>query len=52
MGRLAINAILGRDYPLIIGCTFVAGVLIILSNLIADIVRAKLDKRILKEMIN
>jgi len=52
MGRLAISAILGRDYPLIIGCTFVSGVLIIFSNLLADIVRAKLDKRILKGMIN
>ena len=52
MGRLAITAILSRDYPLIIGCTFISGVLIILSNLLADIVRAKLDKRILIGMIN
>jgi len=52
MGRLAISAILSRDYPLIIGCTFVSGVLLILSNLLADVVRAKLDRRILKGMIN
>jgi len=52
MGRLAINAILGRDYPLIIGITFVSGVLIILSNLLADLVRAKLDRRIFQGMIN
>ena len=52
MGRLAISAILSRDYPLIIGCTFISGVLIIFSNLLADVVRAKLDKRILKGMIN
>jgi len=52
MGRLAISAILSRDYPLIIGCTFVSGVLIIFSNLLADLIRAKLDRRILKGMIN
>lgn len=52
MGRLAIAAILSRDYPLIIGCTFISGVLIILSNLLADFIRAKLDKRILIGMIN
>jgi len=52
MGRLAIAAILSRDYPLIIGCTFISGVLIILSNLLADFIRAKLDKRILTGMIN
>ena len=51
MGRLAINAIQDRDYPLVIGCTIVAGVLVILSNLLADIIRAKLDKRIVKEII-
>ncbi len=52
MGRLTINAILSRDYPLIIGCTFVAGVLVIVSNLIADLIKAKLDKRLLKGILN
>ncbi len=52
MGRLAIGAILSRDYPLIIGITFISGVLIIFSNLLADLIRAKLDRRILKGMIN
>lgn len=52
MGRLTIDAILARDYPLVVGCSFVAGFLIILSNLIADIVKAKLDKRVVKELLN
>ena len=52
MGRLAVNAILQRDYPLIIGCTLTAGVLVIISNLIADVVKAKIDKRSLKDILN
>lgn len=52
MGRLTVNAIIQRDYPLVIGCVFIAGLLIILSNLLADLLKAKIDKRILKEMIN
>ena len=52
MGRLTVNAIFSRDYPLIIGCTFVSGVLIILTNLLADIVKSTLDKRVIKEILN
>ena len=52
MGRLTVNAILQRDYPLIIGCTLTAGVLVIISNLIADVVKAKIDKRSLKDILN
>lgn len=48
MGRLAVDAILSRDYPLVTGCTFTAGVLVVLSNLAADILKAKVDKRLLK----
>jgi ABC-type dipeptide/oligopeptide/nickel transport system permease component len=47
MGRLAVNAIFTRDYPLIVGCTLVAGILIIVSNLLADFLKAKMDKRLL-----
>ncbi len=47
MGRLTINAILNRDFPLIIGCTLVSGVLIIIVNFLADIIRYKIDKRML-----
>ena len=52
MGRLTVNAILLRDYPLVVGCTFVSGVLIISSNLFADLIKAKIDKRLLKEILN
>ena len=52
MGRLAVNAILQRDYPLITGCTVTAGILVMLSNLTADIIRAKIDKRLVKGILN
>lgn len=52
MGRLAVNAIMQRDYPLIIGCTLAAGALVILSNLLADIIKSKIDKRLLKDVLN
>ncbi len=48
MGRLTINAILNRDFPLIIGCTFVSGVLIILVNFFADLIKYKIDKRMVE----
>lgn len=52
MGRLTINSIMSRDYPLIIGCTFAAGALMIFSNLIADLIKMKIDKRLAKGLLN
>lgn len=52
MGRLTVNAILLRDYPLVVGCTFASGVLVILSNFIADIVKVKIDRRLAGEILN
>ncbi len=52
MGRLTVNAILSRDYPLVTGCTFISGVLVIFTNLAADLIKAKLDKRIVKGILN
>ncbi len=52
MGRLTIDAILSRDYPLVIGCTLVAAILIIVSNFLADVIKAMIDKRVLKEILN
>lgn len=52
MGRLTVNAILSRDYPLVTGCTLVAGILVIITNLAADILKAKLDKRVVKGILN
>ena len=52
MGRLTVNAILTRDYPLVIGCAFISGILIIFSNLLADILKVFVDKRTFREMLN
>ncbi len=49
MGRLTLEAVLSRDYPLVIGCTLAAGVMVIVSNFLADFVKALLDKRSLQE---
>ncbi len=51
MGRLTVNAILTRDYPLVIGCSFFAGCMIIFSNLAADFIKARIDRRLLTEGI-
>jgi peptide/nickel transport system permease protein len=52
MGRLTIDAILTRDYPLVIGCSLVAGALIIVANLGADMIKAAIDKRLLAGSLN
>jgi ABC-type dipeptide/oligopeptide/nickel transport system permease component len=46
MGRLAVMAIFARDYPLILGCTLSGGVLVVVANILADIVRAWIDPRL------
>ena len=51
MGRLTVNAIYNRDFPLIIGCSFISGAMMILSNLIADLIKIKIDKRLIKDLI-
>jgi len=52
MGRLAVRAILEHDYPLVVGCTLTAGVLIILTTLAADLIRMKIDKRLTAGLSN
>lgn len=52
MGRLTIDSILSRDYPLVIGCVFTAGGVMIIANFLADIVKLKLDKRLLRGILN
>ncbi len=52
MGRLTVHAILARDFPLVSGCAFIAGVFVIISNLAADLLKAKIDKRLAKGMLN
>ena len=45
MGRLMHEAILARDYNVIVGIGFVTGVLVALGNLAADLGVAALDPR-------
>jgi peptide/nickel transport system permease protein len=52
MGRLTIDSILSRDYPLIIGCVLTAGIVMILANFFADVIKIKFDKRLLKGLLN
>jgi peptide/nickel transport system permease protein len=46
MGRLFYRAVERRDYPILMGTIMMSAVLIILSNLLADLIYAYLDPRI------
>jgi peptide/nickel transport system permease protein len=46
MGRLAVEAANGRDYPLIVGITVSVAVLVVLSSLVVDLAYTWLDPRI------
>jgi peptide/nickel transport system permease protein len=46
IGRIAVTAVFARDYPLIVGCTVVCGIVVIAGNLIADLLYAFADPRI------
>jgi peptide/nickel transport system permease protein len=46
MGMLAMRAVNGRDYPLILGIILVTAALVLISNLIADLLYAVADPRI------
>lgn len=52
MGRLTVESIFSRDYPLVIGCVFTAGAVMILANFLADIIKLKIDKRLVKGILN
>jgi peptide/nickel transport system permease protein len=46
MGRLTVDAVVGRDYPVILATTTVAAVLTVLGSLLADIGYAAVDPRV------
>lgn len=46
MGKITVDAIFTRDYPLIIACTLVSGFMVIVGNILADILCAAIDPRI------
>jgi peptide/nickel transport system permease protein len=46
MGRLALQAIFQRDYPVVQGVVLVVALLFVLTNLLVDVLYAWLDPRI------
>jgi peptide/nickel transport system permease protein len=46
MGQLAIASITARDYPTLMGAALIGSILVLLSNLLADILYAAADPRI------
>jgi len=46
MGRLLVDAVTQRDYPVVQGVVLILAVLVLLSNLAADVIYAYLDPRI------
>ena len=46
MGRLALNAVLLRDYPVLQGTVMVMAVIFVAANLIVDLSYAMIDPRI------
>jgi peptide/nickel transport system permease protein len=46
MGRLIVDAIFQRDYPLVMATSFVIATLVVVGNLVADILYALVDPRI------
>ena len=45
MGRVAVQAVLARDYPVVMAVTAVFAVLVVVGNLLADVAAAALDPR-------
>ena len=46
MGRLTVDALYARDYPIIMATTFLSAVMVVTGNLVADLLYAALDPRI------
>ena len=46
LGQLTFNAILARDYPLILGATALSATMVVLGNLLADVLHALVDPRV------
>ena len=46
LGALMIDAVLERDFPVVQGLALIFGLLVVLVNLLADVVRASLDPRV------
>jgi peptide/nickel transport system permease protein len=49
IGRLAVQAAKTRDYPLVMGLTLVAAVIVVVTNLVVDLLYAVVDPRVRRE---
>jgi peptide/nickel transport system permease protein len=45
-GRLAVDALMKRDYPLMLGCTLFGAFLVMIANLVVDLIYPLLDPRV------
>jgi len=52
MGRLTMNAVMSRDYPLIISTVLTSAIIIMFVNLVADLLRVIIDKRLFKGLVS
>ncbi|HET6764990.1 MAG TPA: ABC transporter permease subunit, partial [Longimicrobiaceae bacterium] len=48
-GRTIVEAILARDYPLVMATSFVIAAIVVLGNLLSDVLYAVVDPRIRAE---
>lgn len=46
MGRVAVEALAARDYPLVLGTTVTGSLLVVVGNLLADVLSAAIDPRV------
>ena len=46
MGKLVVDGILQRDYPVVMGGTLVFAIMVVVGNLVADVLYAVVDPRI------
>jgi peptide/nickel transport system permease protein len=46
MGRVIVDAIFQRDYPLVMATSFLFAVMVVLGNLVADVLYSVVDPRI------
>ena len=46
IGRLNYDAVMARDYPLILGIIMMISIMVLVSNLVADILSSRLDRRL------
>ena len=46
LGRLAFEAVMSRDYNVLLGVLFLSSMLVIVANIVVDLIQAWLDPRI------